>query len=170
MQFRTLYRRQIPSGRFGTFFSRSPRFFACLVLTRRYACKTPSTARAAASTCRLEPSAADPRVVKAMESAATISTRVRTMRSMIASVQKVLSNCKRRASWLISFVREAYFNLSATFARAALAHAASLSPPGAPLTATAPIVTSPNLIGTAPWELIVPGIVAGGAVVPGARG
>lgn len=95
---------------------------------------------------------------------------MRTMRNMIASVQQVLCNRKCRASWLISFVREAYLSLSATFARAAIAHAASLSPPGAPLTATAPIVTSPNLIGTAPWELIVPGIVAGGAVVPGAGG
>ena len=32
-----------------------------------------------------------------------------------------------------------YFNLSATFASAELAQAASLSPPGAPLTETAPI-------------------------------
>src|ERR1700733_13620224 len=63
-----------------------------------------------------------------------------------------------------------YLNLSATFARAAFAHAASLSPPGAPLTATAPIVASPTLIGTAPCALIVPGMVAGGAVVPGAGG
>src|SRR5689334_7010832 len=37
-----------------------------------------------------------------------------------------------------------YFKRSASFASAALAQAASLSPPGAPLTATAPMVTSPT--------------------------
>src|SRR5271167_45472 len=63
-----------------------------------------------------------------------------------------------------------YLNLSAAFAIPAVAHAASLSPPGAPLTATAPIVTSPTLIGTAPCALIVPGIVAGGAAVPAGGG
>src|ERR1700694_5327136 len=63
-----------------------------------------------------------------------------------------------------------YFNLSASFVSAALAHAASLSPPGAPLTATAPMVTLPTLMGTPPWALMVPGIVAGGAAVPGAGG
>ena len=72
----------------------------------------------------------------------------------------------RRRVWSSS-----YLNLSATFARAALAHAASLSPPGAPLTKrSVPMVASPTLIGTAPCALIVPGIVAGGAVVPGAGG
>ena len=35
--------------------------------------------------------------------------------------------------------RKSYFNLSATLASAELAQAASLSPPGAPLTDTAPI-------------------------------
>src|SRR3984885_8213979 len=63
-----------------------------------------------------------------------------------------------------------YFNLSATFARAAFAHAASLSPPGAPLTPTAPIVASPTLIGTPPGALIVPGTFEGGAAWPGGRG
>src|SRR5438128_2518064 len=52
----------------------------------------------------------------------------------------------------------------------AFAHAASLSPPGAPLTATAPIVASPTLIGTPPCALIVPGMVAGGAAVPAGGG
>src|SRR5712691_3952412 len=52
----------------------------------------------------------------------------------------------------------------------ALAQAASLSPPGAPLTATAPMVTSPNLIGTPPWALMVPAMVAGGAACPGGGG
>src|SRR5579862_9291318 len=60
--------------------------------------------------------------------------------------------------------------LSATFAIPALAHAASLSPPGAPLTATAPMVISPNLIGTPPCALMVPAIVAGGAATPGGGG
>ena len=60
-------------------------------------------------------------------------------------------------------LRCGYFNLSASFVRAKFAHAASLSPPGAPLTATAPMVTSPNLIGTPPCALMVPGMVAGGA-------
>src|SRR5712691_131794 len=63
------------------------------------------------------------------------------------------------------FIVAPHFNLSAAFAIPAFAHSASLSPPGAPLTATAPIVTSPTLIGTPPWALIVPGIVAGGAAV-----
>jgi hypothetical protein len=44
----------------------------------------------------------------------------------------------------------AHFSLSAAFAIPAFAHAASLSPPGAPLTATAPMVASPTLIGTPP--------------------
>jgi hypothetical protein len=44
----------------------------------------------------------------------------------------------------------AHFSLSAAFAIPAFAHAASLSPPGAPLTATAPMVMSPTLIGTPP--------------------
>src|SRR5262249_23185701 len=52
----------------------------------------------------------------------------------------------------------------------AFAQAASLSPPGAPLTATAPMVISPHLIGTPPWALMVPGIVAGGAAWPGGGG
>src|SRR5713101_2186300 len=63
-----------------------------------------------------------------------------------------------------------HFNLSAAFAIPAFAHDASLSPPGAPLTATAPIVMSLTLIGTPPWALIVPGMVAGGAAVPAAGG
>jgi hypothetical protein len=63
-----------------------------------------------------------------------------------------------------------YFSFSANFAKAAVAQAASLSPPGAPLTAIAPIVMSPALMGTPPWALIVPAMVAGGAVVPGGRG
>src|SRR5439155_4453474 len=69
------------------------------------------------------------------------------------------------------FVRfgSSYLNLSATFDRAAFEHAASLSPPGAPLTATAPIVASPTLIGTPPMALIVPGIFGGGTGAPGAR-
>src|SRR5580704_309870 len=66
--------------------------------------------------------------------------------------------------------RAAYFSLSAALAIPALAQAASLSPPGAPLTATAPMVTSPTLIGTPPWALIVPGMVAGGAAVPAGGG
>src|SRR6478672_11102353 len=65
---------------------------------------------------------------------------------------------------------EPYFNLSAAFAIPALAQAASLSPPGAPLTATAPMVVSPTLIGTPPWALMVPGMVAGGAAVPAGGG
>ena len=44
------------------------------------------------------------------------------------------------------------------------------SPPGAPLTATAPMVMSPTLIGAAPMALIVPAIVAGGAAVPAGGG
>src|SRR5262245_48229536 len=63
-----------------------------------------------------------------------------------------------------------YFNLSEAFAMPAFAHAASLSPQGAPLTATAPIVDSPTFIGTPPCALIVPGIVAGGAACPGGGG
>src|SRR5215467_11603138 len=63
-----------------------------------------------------------------------------------------------------------YFSLSASLANAAVAQAASLSPPGAPLTATAPMVVSPLLIGTPPCALIVPGIVAGGAACPGGGG
>ena len=43
-----------------------------------------------------------------------------------------------------------YFSLSATFDKAAFAQTASLSPPGAPETAMAPITWSPTLIGTPP--------------------
>src|SRR5260370_9530147 len=61
-------------------------------------------------------------------------------------------------------------SLPGTLVIPACAQAASLSPPGAPLTATAPMVTSPTLIGTPPCALIVPGIVAGGAAVPAGGG
>src|SRR5205823_5330793 len=63
-----------------------------------------------------------------------------------------------------------YFNCPAALAIPAVAQAASLSPPGAPLTATAPMVASPTLIGTPPWALIVPAMVAGGAAVPAGGG
>src|SRR5947207_590836 len=63
-----------------------------------------------------------------------------------------------------------YLSLSAAFAIPSRAHAASLSPPGAPLTATAPIVDSPTLIGSPPCALMVPGIVAGGAACPAGGG
>src|SRR3989454_9949577 len=66
-------------------------------------------------------------------------------------------------------IRRPYFNLSEALAMPAFAHAASLSPPGAPLTATAPIVASPTLIGTPPWALIVPGIFGGGTGAPAGR-
>jgi len=62
-----------------------------------------------------------------------------------------------------------YFNLAAALAIPAFAHATS-PPAAAPLTATAPIVTSSTLIGTPPGALIVPGIVAGGVGVPGGGG
>src|ERR1700723_1505328 len=75
-----------------------------------------------------------------------------------------------RADEHLRWLPRIYFNLSETLASAAFAQAASLSPPGAPLTATAPLVASPTLIGTPPWALIVPGSVAGGAAVPGGRG
>src|SRR5262249_30881865 len=45
----------------------------------------------------------------------------------------------------------AYFSWSATLSMAALAQASSLSPPGAPDTPIAPMVSSPTLIGSAPW-------------------
>src|SRR5438128_1768643 len=54
----------------------------------------------------------------------------------------------RCLSLYLSFIF--YFSLSAAFAIPSRAHAASLSPPGAPLTATAPIVDSPTLIGSPP--------------------
>src|SRR5258706_16419492 len=63
-----------------------------------------------------------------------------------------------------------YFSLSAILAIPAVAQAASLSPPGAPLTAIAPMGTSPTLTGKPPWALMVPGTGKGGAVVPGGRG
>src|SRR6516165_7807114 len=44
----------------------------------------------------------------------------------------------------------AYFNSSATLSMPALAQASSLSPPGAPETPMAPMVSSPTLIGNAP--------------------
>src|SRR5262249_3204244 len=44
----------------------------------------------------------------------------------------------------------AYFNWSATLSMPALAQASSLSPPGAPETPMAPMVSSPTLIGSAP--------------------
>src|SRR6516164_2006300 len=62
-----------------------------------------------------------------------------------------------------------YFNLSATLVNAALAHAASLSPPGAPLTATAPMTWSPTLIGTPPIALIVPGTTGAGTGAPAGK-
>src|SRR5580692_7391292 len=43
-----------------------------------------------------------------------------------------------------------YFSASATLSMPALAQASSLSPPGAPETPTAPIVSLPTLIGSAP--------------------
>src|SRR6266700_2112647 len=43
-----------------------------------------------------------------------------------------------------------YFRSAATLSMPALAQASSLSPPGAPETPTAPIVSSPTLIGSAP--------------------
>ena len=43
-----------------------------------------------------------------------------------------------------------YFSSAATFSMPALAQASSLSPPGAPDTPMAPIVSSPTLIGSAP--------------------
>src|SRR5579862_4237659 len=64
---------------------------------------------------------------------------------------------------------QAYFNLSATLASPALAQAASLSPPGAPLTDTAPMSWSPTLIGTPPMALIVPGRTGGGTGAPAGR-
>lgn len=55
-------------------------------------------------------------------------------------------------------VRRAYFSCSATRAMPALAQTSSFSPPGAPETPTAPIVTLPILIGTPPPTATVPGI------------
>src|SRR6202163_3740168 len=43
-----------------------------------------------------------------------------------------------------------YFKSEATLSMPALAQASSLSPPGAPETPTAPMVSSPTLIGSAP--------------------
>ena len=62
-----------------------------------------------------------------------------------------------------------YLSLSATLANAAVAQATSLSPPGAPLTATAPISWSPTLIGIPPMALMVPGRSGGGTGAPAGR-
>ena len=48
-------------------------------------------------------------------------------------------------------IKSAYFNWSATLSMPALAQTSSFSPPGAPETPTAPITSSPTLIGRAPW-------------------
>lgn len=61
-----------------------------------------------------------------------------------------------------------YFSCSATLAMAAFAHTSSLSPPGAPLTPIAPIVSFPTLIGTPPANITVPATMGGGAMAPNA--
>src|SRR3954471_15404728 len=58
--------------------------------------------------------------------------------------------------------RPHYFNLSATLAMPAFAHASSLSPPGAPTTPTPPITWSPALIGTPPAAGRAPSAVTNG--------
>ena len=55
-----------------------------------------------------------------------------------------------------------YFRSAAIFAMPALAQASSLSPPGAPLTPTAPITTLPALIGTPPAVPVVPSMFGAG--------
>src|SRR5207245_11645693 len=50
----------------------------------------------------------------------------------------------------------AYFSWSATLSSPALTQASSFSPPGAPETPTAPITSSPILIGNAPWAATTP--------------
>src|SRR5688572_10682495 len=52
-----------------------------------------------------------------------------------------------------------YFSRCATFAMPACAQTSSLSPPTAPLTPTAPIATSPTLIGTPPPTPTVPSTI-----------
>jgi len=52
-----------------------------------------------------------------------------------------------------------HFNLSTTLAMPAIAQASSLSPPTAPLTPTAPIVSLPTLIGTPPATPAVPSML-----------
>src|ERR1700751_471368 len=64
---------------------------------------------------------------------------------------------------------DGYFNLSATFASPALAHASSISHPGAPLTAIAPITSFPSRIAIPPAMSIVPSI-GGLGMVPSTSG
>src|SRR5882762_9669666 len=93
--------------------------------------------------------------------------------SQVAALSALI---ERRYSKKDKLAELSYLNLSAAFAIPALAHAASLSPPGAPLTATAPIVMSPIMIGTAPWAFSpfpkknAPGRAGGGAGVPAGTG
>lgn len=58
-----------------------------------------------------------------------------------------------------------YFSISAILAIPALAHASSLSPPGAPLTPTAPMTSLPALMGTPPAVPTVPSILGAGGLV-----
>jgi hypothetical protein len=57
---------------------------------------------------------------------------------------------------------DGYFNSVEILAMPASAQASSLSPPGAPLTPIAPMISSPALIGTPPAAPTVPSIAGGG--------
>jgi hypothetical protein len=72
------------------------------------------------------------------------------MTADMSQVAALSAPIERRYSKKDKLAELSYLNLSAAFAIPALAQAASLSPPGAPLTATAPIVASPTLIGMPP--------------------
>src|ERR1700686_330742 len=65
------------------------------------------------------------------------------MRHMVDPGQTVVSDGQRGLVGV-------YFNSEATLSMPALAQASSLSPPGAPETPTAPMVSLPTLIGSAP--------------------
>jgi hypothetical protein len=54
-----------------------------------------------------------------------------------------------------SFCHVTHFRSAATLSMPALLQASSLSPPGAPETPMAPITSSPTLIGSAPWAVLI---------------
>ena len=72
-------------------------------------------------------------------------------------------------SAVVTPFRQELFGAARPQCAAAVAQAASLSPPGAPLTATAPTSWSPTLIGIPPMALMVPGSSGGGTGAPAGR-
>jgi hypothetical protein len=84
-------------------------------------------------------------------------------------IARTLSRPTQNLASLLQAVTPFYFSLSATLESAAFAQAASLSPPGAPLTETAPTSWSPTLIGTPPMALMVPEITGAGTGAPAGR-